>query len=173
MPPSSCFSLFLSVSLQASGFFGITASPSPTSACPCASWSVHPDLSITASLCLTLPPLCCQNLTRTLPRLSWSCSFPRCFSPPSPRTDCPHRGAGTCRPGAPGVGDEGSREAQGSRHPALSAQRDSRASHLPARRRLCADALDDVGSPGRAFVSPRPRRLIRLREGRGPLLTAR
>lgn len=34
-------------------------------------------------------------------------------------------------------------------------------------RRLRADALD-VGAPRRAFVSPRPRRLIRLRKGRCP-----
>lgn len=36
------------------------------------------------------------------------------------------------------------------------------------RRRLPADG-PDVGAPGRAFVSPGPRRLIRLREGTVPI----
>lgn len=94
----------------------------------CSSRSFHHSLSLPHSSS-TLLPKPDSRVAASLLELQ----LPDVFLPSVPTHRLPPPGRWHLPAWGPGVGDEGSREAQGNWHPALSAQRDSRASHLPAR----------------------------------------
>lgn len=159
---------------------GIPASASFISPCPCVPSSqtldFHPDPSISPSLCRRLPPSPPPlppegraSVSRS-PCLFWSLGFLEHLSA-SRLIDLPGLRRWPRGAWVPGVGDELGvgfpRRRGGDTPPSATSETRVPVTCRP-RRRLLADG-PDVGAPGRAFVSPGPRRLIRLREGTVPI----